>query len=336
MKKRNISLIAVLLLFILAISINKKQTDNSVYQRNEGLIFGTVYHITYQYEKDLHIDIKDEFKRFDNSLSTFNKSSVISKINQNDTSVVLDKWFTYVFNSGLDVYKNTEGAFDMSVAPLVNAWGFIFKKSDSVTPHMIDSIMEFVGIEKVVIENGKIIKSDSRMMFDASAIAKGYACDVIGDMLASKGIENYMVEIGGEVRAEGKNPSGKCWRIAINKPIEDKSGATGEIEEIISLCGGGLATSGNYRNFYYKDGKRYAHTIDPRTGYPIEHTLLSATVKAPECMIADAYATAFMVLGPEKSMEIVENTPGIEAFFICTGNGDENIIIRSSGFDTVE
>lgn len=334
MKKRGFIASVIFLIVFLAFYLlrDKPTAASGIYQRDEGTVFGTLYHISYEYDKNIHQDIKNELQRFDNSLSTFNKQSVISRINQNDTTVEADEWFTHVFLKGREVSDATEGSFDMTVAPLVNAWGFGFKKSDSVTPEMIDSIRQFVGYDKVQLKGKKLIKSDTRIMLDASAIAKGYACDVIGQLLSSKGIKNFMVEIGGEVTAKGKNASGKCWRIGINKPIEDASASSGEIQDIVNICDGGMATSGNYRNFYYKEGKRYAHTIDPRTGYPVQHTLLSATVIGPDCMTADAFATAFMVMGLEKSMEVVRQNPEIEAYFIYAAGESENAVAMSDGF----
>lgn len=333
-KKGFIASVIFVILFIGVYLIRQGSgnTEPSVYQFNEGTVFGTVYHITYEYKADIHQEIRDELQRFDNSMSTFNKNSTISRINRNDSTVVADEWFTHVFNKAAEVTGATEGAFDITVAPLVNAWGFGFKKSDSVTPGMIDSIRNFVGFEKVKLIEGKVVKSDSRLMLDASAIAKGYACDVIGDFLRKKQITNFMVEIGGEVTAQGKNQKGNCWRIGINKPIEDRTGHPGAIQDVIELCNAGMATSGNYRNFYYKDGKRFAHTIDPRTGYPVEHSLLSASVIAPDCMTADAFATAFMVLGLEKSMEIAEKNPEIEGYFIYDNGSDKNGIRMTQGF----
>ncbi|MEG1586443.1 MAG: FAD:protein FMN transferase [Bacteroidales bacterium] len=334
MKKRGfIASVVFLIVFMAFYFLRDNQPAKGIYQRDEGTIFGTIYHISYEYPENLHQQIKEELKRFDASMSTFNKNSIISRINRNDSTVEADEWFIRVFNTGRDVSAATEGSFDMTVAPLVNAWGFGFKKSDQVTPALIDSIRSFVGQEKIRLAGKKVIKTDLRVMLDASAIAKGYACDVIGELLTKKGIRNYMVEIGGEVSAKGKNTSGKCWRIGINKPIEDQSASAGEIQEIINLCGGGMATSGNYRNFYYKEGKRYAHTIDPRTGYPVEHSLLSATVIAPSCMLADAFATAFMVLGLDKSMEIVEKNPEIDAYFIYADGSEENAVKMSKGFE---
>lgn len=324
---------AVIFLLIYFLRQSTAPSSPAVFHRNEGTVFGTLYHISYEYPDDLHEEIREELNKFDYSLSTFNKESVISKVNTNDSTVILDEWFLNVYNKAGEVSAQTEGAFDITVAPLVNAWGFGFKKSENVTPEMIDSIRLFVGKDKVRLENGRIVKNDPRLMLDASAIAKGYACDVVADLLRRRNITNFMVEIGGEVTAAGVNQKQVCWRIGINKPIEDQSGNPGEIQQIIGLCDAGMATSGNYRNFYYKDGKRYAHTIDPRTGYPVQHSLLSATVVGPDCMTADAFATAFMVLGLDKSLQIAENNPEIEAYFIYD-NGDEHYGIRmTKGFE---
>ncbi len=333
MKSRTtIAYIGFILLFAFILFIRNNQSNKAPYQHNEGAVFGTLYHISYQYDENLESGIKAELKRFDESLSMFNKQSVISRVNQNDSTVVLDPWFTHVFKQGQRVADITQGAFDMTVAPLVNAWGFGFKKSESVTPEQIDSIRHFVGHTKLSLVNDKILKEDPRTMLDASAIAKGYACDVIGQYLQTKGIDNYMVEIGGEVMAKGKNSRGACWRIGINKPIEDLSANPGEIQEVIELCNAGMATSGNYRNFYYKDGKKYAHTIDPRTGYPVQHSLLSATVIAPSCMEADAFATSFMVLGLEQSMTIAASQPQIAAFFIYEDQDGKNAVLTTDNF----
>jgi thiamine biosynthesis lipoprotein len=311
---------------------NQTAKEEAPFQRDEGTIFGTIYHITYRSSDNLQQEILGELRKFDASLSMFNTESVITRVNRGDSTVVLDPWFIHVFEKGREVSRATGGAFDMTVAPLVNAWGFGFKKSDSVTDAMIDSIREFVGYDKVQLVDGRIVKSDPRLMLDASAIAKGYACDVVAQFLASRGIKDYMVEIGGEVMTEGYNPSGKEWRIGINKPIEDASASTGEIEAVVKLHDQGMATSGNYRNFYYKDGKRFAHTIDPKTGYPVEHTLLSATVIAKDCMTADAYATAFMVMGLERSIALADSIPGLDAFFIYSDSLQQDAVMMTKGF----
>ena len=313
---------------------NQMTDDNAPFQRDEGTIFGTIYHITYRSKANLQPEILAELKRFDGSLSMFNPESVITCVNRGDSTVVLDDWFVHVFTKGREVSEATGGCFDMTVAPLVNAWGFGFKKSDSVTAAMIDSIRQFVGYQKVrLTPDGRIEKDDPRLMLDASAIAKGYACDVVAQFLASKGIKDYMVEIGGEVMTEGYNPQGREWRIGVNKPIEDASASLGEIEAIVKLHDQGMATSGNYRNFYYKDGKRFAHTIDPLTGYPVEHTLLSATVIAADCMTADAYATAFMVMGLERSIALVDSIPGLDALFIYSDSTHQDAVVMTKGFE---
>jgi thiamine biosynthesis lipoprotein len=199
---------------------------------------------------------------------------------------------------------------------LVNLWGFGFDNESEVDAGKVDSIREFVGIDKINYSDGKLIKSDERVMLDCSAIAKGFGVDEIGKFLESKGIANYMVEIGGEVRTKGYNPNGVRWRIGINKPDDDALSVNNEIEQVIELTDISVATSGNYRNFYIKDNKKYAHTIDPRTGYPVQHNILSSTVLATDCSTADAYATAFMVLGLEASQKVLEKNPEVKAYFI--------------------
>lgn len=308
------------LVLIAIVLLTSCQNNSKKYYFDEGPIFGTFYHIVYEHTSDdnLHDEIMAKMVEFDLSLSTYKPQSVISKVNNNDSTVVLDEYFLEVMNRAEEISKATNGAFDMTVAPLVNAWGFGFK--NKLDPEMIpvDSLLEVVGYTKVKLEGGKVLKSDPRIMFDASAIAKGYGVDVVADFLESKEINNYMVEIGGEIRAKGKNNKGRIWRVGIDKPIDDPSTASREIQDVIQLEDAALATSGNYRQFYIKDGKKYAHTIDPRLGYPVQHRVLSATVIAPDCMSADAYATSFMVMGLEKSMAIVENDSLLEAYFIYT------------------
>ncbi|MGL5635883.1 MAG: FAD:protein FMN transferase [Bacteroidales bacterium] len=319
MKRTKYIFLVLLAAAITFIVYNQRQQEPAAeYQKDQGRIFGTMYNISYDYPANLKKEIEEELKEFDYSLSPFNPNSIITKVNLNDTTVILDKWFINVFESGKRVAQVTDGAFDYTVAPLVNLWGFGFKKSDSVNEQVVDSILQFVGYTKVALVNGKIIKQDPRTMIDASAIAKGYACDVVAELLRSRGIVNFMVEIGGEIVAGGVNPKGKMWRVGINKPIDDSTSMVSEIEEVVEISNMALATSGNYRNFYVKDGKKYAHTINPQSGYPIQHNLLSATVVAPDCMTADAFATAFMVMGLEESLRIVDADPSIEAYFIYT------------------
>jgi thiamine biosynthesis lipoprotein len=279
--------------------------DERPFYLSQGDIFHTSYHIKYQYRKALGEEITEKLLTFDASLNPFNENSIISKVNRNE-SVVLDSLFIRVFNKATDVSIQSQGFFDITCAPLVNLWGFGFQQIESVNPLIIDSIKCFVGYNKVRISAQKVVKDDPRILLNCSAIAKGYSCDIIAALFDSLAIENYMIEIGGEIRAKGKNPNGTCWKIEIPKPIDDKTGFISDRQEVLEICDKSIATSGNYRNYYIKDGKKYAHTINPITGYPSESDMLSASVIANDCMTADAYATAFMALGHERSYQLVE------------------------------
>jgi len=317
------------LLIIGTVVILKKQPP---FRTNEGLVFGTVYKITYQHADDLNEDIKDALMEVDNALSPYNPNSIITRINHNQDTT-LNEHFVHVFNLAQNVSQETEGAFDITVAPLVNAWGFGFKHSIDIQPNVIDSLRQFVGYRQVKMENGKITKQDPRTMLDCSAIAKGYGVDVVAQALEKKGVQHYMVDIGGEVVVKGKNPRMKTWRIGINKPVEDSLSINQELQTILEVTDVGMATSGNYRKFYYKDGKRYAHTIDPRIGTPVQHNILSATVLARDCTTADAYATAFMVMGLEKAMDFCKAHPELNAYFICAGEDDRYEIHYTPGME---
>ena len=286
-------------------------------QKCSGSVFGTEYHITYQNGGDIHNELKEVMADVDNSLSPFNKESVITAIN-NGNNVEADSMFTEVFDMAKNVAEETQGAFDITVAPLVNAWGFGFKNKIDVSKEKIDSIRKYVGFEKVHMENRKVIKEDKNIMLDCSAIAKGYGVDAVGRYLEKKKIRNYMVEIGGEIRVKGCNPEGRLWKVGISKPIDDSLNVNGEIQEVLMVSDIAIATSGNYRNFYIKDNKKYAHTIDPRTGYPVQHSILSSTVVAPTCALADAYATSFMVVGLDEAKKILARHKELQAYFIYT------------------
>lgn len=312
-------------LIIATIYIIKKENTTIPYQQTKGLIFGTVYTMTYQYSEDLKVEIEQELKRFDASLSPFNPASVISKVNRNE-DVTTDTLFQNVFNRSMELSEETGGAFDITIAPLANAWGFGFKKGTWPNQQMVDSLLELTDYRNVTLEAGKIIKKDPRIMVSCSAIAKGYAVDVLAQFLQRKGIRNYMVDIGGELVLKGVNPKNEAWRIGINKPIDDSLSVNQELQIILQLTDRGVATSGNYRNYYYKDGRKYAHTIDPRTGYPVQHNILSATVVAQDCMTADALATAFMVMGEEEAEVFANARPEIAACFIYS---DEDGVFRT-------
>ena len=321
MKKKNYIWLALLVVGTVLVLLRQNNIiswgeEAATYHNEKGLIFGTMYSITYEHEKSLRLDIDKELERFDASLSMFNESSIISRINRNE-DVTVDSLFANVFRQAMKISEATDGNFDITVAPLVNAWGFGFTENISPTDAKIDSLLQIVGWQKIQLSSeGKIIKEDPRIMIDCSAIAKGYAVDVIANLLKSNGVQNYMVDIGGEVDVAGVNPTGNLWRIGINKPEDDPLSRNQSLQTILEVSGLGIATSGNYRNFYYKDGMKYAHTIDPKTGLPVQHSILSSTVIAKDCMTADAYSTAFMVMGLEKAKSLVESHPELEAYFI--------------------
>jgi len=303
------------------------------YLYNEGKIYGTVYHIVYEHPRgeDLHAEIDEELARLNAIFSTFDTASQISKVNMN-RPVELDPLFVSCFNKAMEISEWSGGAFDITVAPLVNAWGFGFRHREKISQPLIDSLLEFTGFRKVRLEGGRVIKDHPATMLDMSAIAKGYTCDLIGAFLAARGCLNYMVEIGGEVVAKGINAHGSPWSIGISKPDETSLFGSADLQAVVLLTEKALATSGNYRNFYEEGGKRYAHTIDPATGYPVQHSLLSATVLAGDCMTADALATAFMVMGLEKGVELARQLSGVEVYFIYAGESGFNQVYLSDGF----
>lgn len=303
------------------------------YFEESGTVFHTLYHIKYQSSSILTKKIDAELQAFNLSLNPFNPNSIIAKVNRNE-SVDVDDWFTDVFTRAMEISEKSGGAFDITCAPLVNIWGFGFRKMEQATPARIDSIRAFVGYQKVRLEGTRIVKTDPRVMLDCAAIAKGYACDVVARLLEREGVHNYMVEIGGEVALNGVNEFGECWRVGINRAENDTTRIKNEVGDIIQLCKkGGIATSGDYRNFYIKDGKKYAHTIDPRTGYPAEQRILSATIVAEDCMTADGYATAFMVLGVDKALELASRVPEIEYYLIYVNEFGMQQTVYSKGLE---
>ncbi|MDR1763898.1 MAG: FAD:protein FMN transferase [Dysgonamonadaceae bacterium] len=303
---------AVLLAVALLFSACAKEKQ---YFETSGEVFHTSFHIKYRYTRALDAEIKVELDNFDLSLNPFNKQSIIYKVN-NNIPTALNPWFEAVFRRAMEISDISGGTYDITCAPLINLWGFGFDKIDSVNQAVIDSLKEFVGYRKVRLENGAVVKDDPRLQLNASSLAKGYSCDVIAEMLDKHGVIDYMVEIGGEVRAKGLNPHGECWKIQIAKPIDDKSGQINERQEVVALCGRSVATSGNYRNFYIKDGKKIAHTINPLTGYPAESNILGASVFCADCMSADAFATAFMTMDKDRAVAIAETIPGLDYLFI--------------------
>ena len=302
------------------------------YTTIDGFAQGGTYHIVYQNPADTdHSVLPDSlavwFRQIDKSLSGYDTTSLVSRINRGENPP-LDSLFIECFNLSKKVYEATAGAFDISGAPLFDIWGFGFREKAEITPQMIDSIRQFVGMDKLSISYDDaagasyLCKADTRMKVNFNAIAQGYSCDFIAGKLEKMGITSYLIEIGGEIICKGFNSKGKEWSVAIDKPIDGNFIPGNDIQTIIELTDAGLVTSGNYRKFYIENGEKYSHTIDPATGYPVKHNLLSATVMAHTAAEADAYATYMMVIGLEKAKEFLEQNPQMEALLVyCEGEG---------------
>lgn len=329
MKDKRVILKVILLLALVAGTIYVAYSERTTpYQTTSGKIFGTYYNITYQNNKDLADSIVAQMQKVDASLSMFNEKSTIACVNRGE-DIVVDNLFEEVFRLAEKVSADTEGSFDITVAPLVNLWGFGFKQGTDPSKEAVDSIMKTVGYQTVSLKGKHVQKQNPSTMLDCSAIAKGFGCDMVARYLINKGVENFMIEIGGEVVVKGMNDKKKPWKIGINKPTDDSLSTSTELQDILSITDKAMATSGNYRNFYYKDGKKYAHTIDPKTGYPVQHSILSATVLAPSCAKADAYATSLMVMGLEKAQALLKRHNDLSAYIIYADENGENKVWMS-------
>ena len=304
--------------------------------RINGMAQGTYFAVTYydDEKRDFGPRIDSILKAFDLSVSIWEPGSVISRINRDDTTVVADRWFLDIFDKSLAIAEETGGAFDPTVAPLVNAWGFGFEGEMVMDTARVDSLLQYVGFEKVWIEDGRVRKELPGIRLDFNAIAQGYSVDVISAFLESKGIENYLVDVGGEVYASGEKPGGKHWVVGIERPAKVKDD-TRMIQTTVELKDMALATSGNYRKYYEVEGMRYSHSINPATGFPVNHTLLSVTVMDDNCWAADAYATAFMIMGQEKSLEFILANGGPEAYFITSEADGTFGVFATKGFQRV-
>ena len=286
-----------LLLLIVGTVLIIRQQRAMPYQHDNGFVFGTVYNITYQCEDNLKTEIEAALQQVDGEFSMFNDTSTVARHNRGE-KVSESPMYKEVYKLAQTVHQETDGAFDITVAPLVNAWGVGFKHEQMPTKQQVDSLLRI------------------RNQYDFSAIAKGYGSDVVARLLRRRGVTNFMVEIGGEIVTQGISERRIPWKIGVTKPTDDSLSVNGELQTVLNITDIAMATSGNYRKFYYKDGQKYAHTIDPKTGYPVQHSLLSATVLAKDCATADAYATSFMVLGVERAKAVLENHPELMAYFI--------------------
>jgi len=329
------SLILSAFVVILFLSSCGTQQREPRFVNIRGVVFGTYYSVSYYCEKgEDHSEAIDSiFNVVNQSMSYYIPNSTISKINRNETNQA-DEHFLTVLNRSLEIAEQTRGAFDPTISPLVNAWGFGFEDRLRMTPALIDSLKQIVGYQKVSVAGNRIIKAIPEIQFDFNAIAKGYASDIAGQLLESKGIDTYMVEIGGDLIARGLKPDNTPWRIGLERPARDIY-AEQEWEYMVEMHDRALATSGSTRKYYEEGGQRFSHTIDPFTGRPVTHNLLSVSVFADDCMTADAFATAFMVMGLEQSKEFIQKRDDIQAFFIYSDNGEDYGTYTTEGLTVI-
>lgn len=298
----------------------------------EGYAQGTTYHIQYidVKGKNYQKKINQLLINFEKSVSTYQVNSVISKVNNNQ-KVRLDSYFTTCFVKAKEIYKSTSGAFDPTVAPLVNAWGFGPQKKQEISSHLIDSLLQFVGFDLIELKENKIIKKDPRIALDFNAFAQGYSVDVVADFLRKKGVSSFIVEIGGEVYAQGKQLNDENWIIGIEEPIDNQTSGN-PFKAILRLDGKAIATSGNYRRYFIENGVKYVHHIDPKTGYPTKNNLLSASVISTSCLNSDATATGLLVMGLEKAINYLKNHKELEAYLIYTDEKGNYMSYVTLGF----
>ena len=298
----------------------------------QGLAQGSYYAITYYDEqgRNFQYEIDSIFHAVDMSVNLWVDSSVISKVNRNE-NVTLDSIFIDNFRIAQKAARLSDGYFDPTISPIVAAWGFSYKNGDCITPQLIDSLKQLVDYRKVRIEDGKVIKENSAIQLDFNAIAQGYTSDLIASFLESRGIKNYLVDTGGEIMARGGKPNGQPWIVGIEKPAENWDSER-TLQTRIALRDKGLVTSGSTRKYVERDGKRYSHCINPKTGYPVEHQLLSTTVLADNSVWADALASICMVMGMEQSLPIIESLDGVEAYYIFVNEESELETFATEGF----
>ena len=301
----------------------------------QGLAQGSYYAVTYYDEEDRNFqhEIDSIFHAVDLSVNLWVDSSVISKVNRNE-EVTLDKIFIDNFNIAQEAAALSDGYFDPTISPIVAAWGFSYKHGDTITPQLIDSLKQLVDYRQIRIEDGNVVKGHPDMKLDFNAIAQGYTSDMIAHFLENRGIKNYLVDTGGEIMAKGAKPNGKPWVVGIEKPAENWDSEQ-VLQTRIALRDKGLVTSGSTRKYVERNGKRYSHCIDPKTGYPVEHNVLSVTVLAENSVWADALASICMVMGMEKSLPLIECLDGVEAYYIYANEENELDTYATMGFKSL-
>ncbi len=319
---------------LLVVLLLATSCQDTVYQKVAGNAQGTTYHIIYNKDEMLKSQIDSVLEEIDLSVSSYNPEAILYKVNANIPDTKVDNHFKNVFDKAMEISRQTDGFFDITVGPLITLYGFYGKPKGDITPENIDSLLQFVGFNKVKIENDKLIKENENIKIDMNALAQGYSVDYIADFFEKKGINNYLIEVGGETICKGKNEYGEAWRIGIERPMENTEINDRQIELIVELkdTKKALATSGNYRKFFVENGVKYTHSVNPKTGYPSRDSLISVTILANDCMTADGYATACLVSGYERAVKIVEKIPDIEAFFIYFDQNGNYQFYFSKGF----
>ena len=321
---------AILVLLVAAIVALFVSRDRKRFFTHEGVVWTTEYHITYEAAHDLGDSIQLILGNLDMSVSPYNKASLISAINENKITRI-DSHLHRLIDASRIVWRESGGAFDPTVMPLVNAWGFGYKNGTLPSRAQLDSILTFIGLEKVILNGDNLEKQDPRVMLDFSSIAKGYACDEIGRMLTRNGAVNWLVEIGGEVMASGMSSHGKPWHVSVDMPSSENNGnADHESVMILTMDSGAVATSGNYGKWRVEEGKKLSHIVDPHTGDSRAGTLLSVTVIAPDCMHADAWATACMAMGEHKVKEMMEQRSDLGVMTISADTVSGNLVVWSN------
>lgn len=320
---------AILIALAVAIVMMFAARERKRFFSNVGVVWTTDYHITYEATRDLGDSIQQIFNQIDLSVSPYNKVSLITSLNSNATSQV-DAYVKLLLETSREVHQESGGAFDPTVMPLVNAWGFGYKNGTPPTRAQIDSILRFVGLDKVRLEGDRLVKADPRVMLDFSSIAKGMACDEIGRMLVRNGASNWLVEIGGEVVASGVNKRGEPWTVSVDMPTSETDEVSHESALALALDSGAVATSGNYRKWREQGGNKISHIIDPHTGESRVGTLLSVTIIAPDCMTADAWATACMVMGDSATRALMQPRQDLGVMTIVADTVTGNLIVWSN------
>ncbi len=321
--------VAIILALAVAIAMLYCSRDRKRFYTSEGVVWTTDYHITYEASQDLSDSIQLILGNIDISVSPYNKASLITALNENKTRLV-DAYIKRLLEASVQIHRESGGAYDPTVMPLVNAWGFGYKSGQMPTRARLDSILAFVGLDKVALHGDSLSKQDPRVMLDFSSIAKGMACDEIGRMLERNGARNWLVEIGGEVMASGVNKRGTAWQVSVDMPTDEQDGVSHESAMTLALDSGAVATSGNYRKWRMEGGNKVSHIIDPHTGDSRAGTLLSVTVIAGDCMSADAWATACMVMGDSTTRAMMERRSDLGVMTIVADTVTGALVVWSN------